>query len=195
MRAKRASAADSTAISPRSRLIASSASGITFPLPEAHVARLQAFDGVSRVSWANWFGGYYQDPNDYFAQFAVENDNYLDMYPEIQVVDDQKEAYLRERTAALVGVGLMDKYGWQVGQTVTLKGTIFPGDWDFVIRAVYTPSDPSWGDETFFFHYDYLYEATNGAISPCDQQNEKSWRLNVFAITSRVDIQTDIREL
>ena len=148
------------------RLVVQSASGITFPLPEAHVSRLRAFDGVGRVSWANWFGGYYLDPNDFFAQFAIENDNYVDMYPELQIAEDQRDAYLRERTAALVGVGLMDKYGWQLGQTVTLKGTIFPGDWDFTIRAVYTPSNPSFGSETFFFHYDYLYEATNGDISP-----------------------------
>lgn len=148
------------------RLVTQSSSGVTFPLPESHASRLQAFDGVNHVSWANWFGGYYQDPNDYFAQFAIENDHYVDMHPELQIAEGQKETYLRERTAALVGVGLMDKYGWQLGQTVTLKGTIFPGEWEFVIRAVYTPSNPSFGDETFFFHYDYLYEATNGAISP-----------------------------
>ena len=148
------------------RLVASNASGITFVLPEAHASRLQAFDGVSRVSWANWFGGYYTDPNDFFAQFAIEKENYLDMYPEIQISEEQKEAYLRERTAAVVGVGLMEKYGWELDQTVTLKGTIFQGDWEFTIRAVYTPSNPSFGDETMFFHYDYLYEATDGAISP-----------------------------
>jgi putative ABC transport system permease protein len=88
------------------------------------------------------------------------------MYPEIQMPEDQAAAFLRERTAAIAGVGLMEKYGWRVGQTVTLKGTIFPGDWEFTIRAVYTPENPSFGDETFLFHYDYLYEATNGRISP-----------------------------
>jgi putative ABC transport system permease protein len=148
------------------RLVTSSASGITFVLPQAHAQRIETLEGVQSVSWANWFGGYYTDPNDFFAQFAIAAETYLAMYPEIQMPEDQAAAFLRERTAAIAGVGLMEKYGWRVGQTVTLKGTIFPGDWEFTIRAVYTPENPSFGDETFLFHYDYLYEATNGRISP-----------------------------
>jgi len=148
------------------RLITSSASGITFVLPEAHANRLRAVEGVKSVSWANWFGGYYQDPQDFFAQFAVKAESYFPMYPEIQITGGDMDAFMRERTAALVGVGLMQKYGWQVGQTVSLKGTIFAGDWEFVIRAVYTPTVASFGDNVFYFHYEYLYERSNGAISP-----------------------------
>ena len=148
------------------RLITSSASGITFVLPEAHANRLRAVEGVKSVSWANWFGGYYQDPQDFFAQFAVKAESYFPMYPEIQITGGDMDAFMRERTAALVGVGLMQKYGWQVGQTVSLKGTIFAGDWEFVVRAVYTPTVASFGDNVFYFHYEYLYERSNGAISP-----------------------------
>ena len=61
---------------------------------------------------------------------------------------------------------MMERFGWTLGQNVTLQGTIFPGDWDFTIRAVYVPDDPSFGDQLFFFHYDYLYEGVNGNIIP-----------------------------
>lgn len=148
------------------RLVVSSASGITFVLPEAYANRLSGFDGVSSVTWSNWFGGYYQNPQDFFAQFAVEADTWLPMYPEVEITAGSGDAFLRERTAALVGVGLLEKYGWQVGQTVTLKGTIFAGDWEFIIRAAYTPTNPSFGDENMYFHYDYLYERSQGQISP-----------------------------
>lgn len=148
------------------RLVTSSASGITFVLPEAHANRLRAVDGVKSVSWSNWFGGYYQNPQDFFAQFAIEPETYLPMYPEIEIVQGDKDAFLRERTAALVGVGLLEKYGWKLNQTVTLKGTIFAGDWPFEIRAVYRPTNPSFGDDVMFFHYAYLYERSNGRISP-----------------------------
>lgn len=148
------------------RLITSSASGITFVLPEAHANRLRAADGVRSVAWANWFGGYYQNPQDFFAQFAITADTYLPMYPEMEITGGDLDTFQRERTAALVGVGLLEKYGWQVGQAVTLKGTIFGGDWEFTIRAVYTPTNPSFGDEMMFFHYAYLYERTDGRISP-----------------------------
>ena len=148
------------------RLVTSSASGITFPLPQAHVQRISAVEGVRSVSWANWFGGIYIDASNFFAQFAVDSESYLDMYPELLVPEDQKQAYLAERTAALVGSGLMERFGWRLGQTVTLQGTVFPGDWEFIIRAVYTPDNPSFGDEMFHFHYEYLYERTNRQITP-----------------------------
>ena len=155
-----------TEVGSEARLVASNASGITFVLPQSYSQRLETFEGVRSVSWANWFGGYYQDPQDFFAQFAIDPATYLAMYPEVLIPDDQKQAFLAERTAALVGQGLMEKYGWRVGQTVTLKGTIFAGDWDFVVRAVYTPENPSFSDEAMYFHYDYLYEGTNRRISP-----------------------------
>lgn len=148
------------------RLVVSSASGITFPLPEAHANRLRAVDGVASVAWANWFGAYYQDPNDFFAQFAITADTYLPMYPEIEVTGGSLDDFMRERTAAMVGTRLMEKYGWEVGQRVTLIGTFAPGNWEFTIRAVYTPTDPAFGDEVLFFHYAYLYEGLNGQISP-----------------------------
>lgn len=155
-----------TDVGSEARLVTSNASGITFLLPEAHVARLQAVKGVASVTWANWFGGYYQDPQDFFAQFAIKADTYLPMYPEIRITGGDLEAFQRERTAAIVGVGLLNKYGWKLDQTVTLKGTFLPGDWPFTIRAVYTPTNPSFGDENMFFHYEYMYERSSGRLSP-----------------------------
>lgn len=148
------------------RLIVSSASGITFQLPQAHANRLQSVEGVKSVSWANWFGGYYQDPNDFFAQFAIKADTYLGMYPEVRVTAGSLDDFMRERTGAVVGAGLLKKYGWQLGQRIILKGTFTPGDWEFNIRAVYEPSEPAFGDELMFFHYEYLYEKTGGQITP-----------------------------
>lgn len=149
-----------------SRLVVSSAMGITFPLPQSYYERLRAQDGVESVTWANWFGGVYVDPSNFFAQFAVDAETYLPMYPEIQVPADQREAFLAERTGALVGSGLMERFGWTMGQSVTLQGTILPGDWEFTIRAVYEPDPPSYGDQLFLFHYDYLYEGSNQQMSP-----------------------------
>ena len=148
------------------RLITRSATGITFALPQSYYERLRAQEGVRSVSWANWFGGIYVDQHNFFAQFAIDPQTYLAMYPEMVMPEDQKQAFLSERTAALVGRGLMERFGWSLGQNITLQGTIFPGDWEFTIRAVYVPDDPSFGDQMFFFHYDYLYEGVNGNIIP-----------------------------
>jgi putative ABC transport system permease protein len=142
------------------RLVATSATGIVFPLPISYANRLQATPGVEAVTFANWFGGRYGDGKKFFGQFAVDPKSYLDMYPEISVPDDQKQAFIRERTAALIGKGLMNDFGWKLGQNVTLQGTIYPGDWTFTIRGVYTPTDPAIGDDMMMFHHDYLEERT-----------------------------------
>jgi putative ABC transport system permease protein len=154
------------AVGSEGRLVVSNASGFTFLLPEAHANRLQAVEGVKRVSWADWFGGYYQDPNDFFAQFAIKADTYLAMYPEIKIVAGSAEDFQRERTGALVGTGLLKKYGWQLGQKIVLKGTYLAGDWEFTIKAIFEPTTASFSDEQMFFHYKYLYERSEGQLSP-----------------------------
>lgn len=153
-------------VASESRLITQAAMGITFLLPQSYLSRLQAVDGVQSVSWANWFGGVYIEPENFFGQFAVDAETYFPLYPEISIPDDQYAAFMGERTAAIVGRRLMDRFGWSVGQTIVLQGTIVPGDWEFTIRGVYTPADASMGEEVFFFHYDYMYEMTNGRIVP-----------------------------
>jgi putative ABC transport system permease protein len=145
------------------RLVTTNATGIVFPLPLAYHNRLKAIPGVESVSYANWFGGRYGDNKRFFAQFAVDPESYLAMYPEISLPEDQKQAFLRERTSAIVGVRLLDVFGWKLGQNVTIQGTIFPGDWTFTIRGVYTPSDKVLNDDMLLFHHDYLEERIGNA--------------------------------
>lgn len=149
------------------RVIVQNANAIVFPLPQAYAARLGNVPHVTLVSWANWFGGKYGDSRKFFAQFGVEPESYLKMYENDFIVPpDQKEAFLRERTAAIVGQGLLEAFGWKIGDNVTLQGTIFPGDWTFTIRGTYTLKEEAYGDEQFLFHYDYLYEREPTRTSP-----------------------------
>lgn len=140
------------------RLVVTNATGIVFPLPLAYANRLSAVPGVEGVSWANWFGGRYGDGKRFFANFAVDVESYLDLYPEIQLPPEQRAAFLQDRSSALVGRGLLNVFGWHLGQNVTLQGTIFPGDWTFTIRGVYTPSDRAINDDMLLFHHDYFDE-------------------------------------
>jgi putative ABC transport system permease protein len=140
------------------RLVVTNATGIVFPLPLAYGNRIAAVPGVHAVSWASWFGGRYGDNKRFFAQFAVDPESYLDLYPEISLPEDQKQAFLRERSSAIVGRRLLEVFGWRLGQDVTIQGTIFPGDWTFTIRGVYTPTDRVINDDMLIFRSDYLDE-------------------------------------
>ncbi|HEX6938664.1 MAG TPA: FtsX-like permease family protein [Longimicrobiales bacterium] len=143
-----------------SRLVVINRIGITFPLPAAYRARLIAMDGVDVVSYASWFGGIYQDPSNFFANFAIDPETYLAVYPEIVVSPEHREAFLADRTGALVGVRLLERFGWQVGQSITLQGTIYPGDHTFTIRGVYHAGRKGFDESSMLFHHRYLEEIT-----------------------------------
>jgi len=140
------------------RLVTLNATGLVFTMPVSYANKIKSLRGVHSVSWANWFGGRYGDGKVFFGQFAIDPESYLAMYPEVVMPAEQKEAFIRERTAALIGRRLAERYGWKIGQDVTLQGTIFPGDWTFTIRGIYTPTNPAIGDDAMFFHWDYLDE-------------------------------------
>ena len=153
-------------VSSASRMITQNATAFVIPLPRSYSTRLASVPHVQSVTWANWFGGKYGDGKKFFAQFAVDPESYLKMYPEFQIPEDQKQAFLKERASALVGEGLVKAFGWKVGDNVTLQGTIFPGDWTFTIRGIYHPSEKAYGDDSFMFHYDYLYEKYPDRVTP-----------------------------
>jgi len=140
------------------RLVTTNATGLVFPLPLAYGNRIKALPGVTGLSWANWFGGRYGDGKNFFANFAVDAESYLAIYPEIVMPAEQRQAFIQDRTGAIIGKRLLSQFGWKLGQNVTLQGTIFPGDWTFTIDGVYTPTDPAIGDNVLIFHHDYFDE-------------------------------------
>jgi putative ABC transport system permease protein len=118
------------------------------------------------VSWSNWFGGTYIEPRNFFAQYAIDAETYLPLYPEIVLAEDQKQAFMAEQTAALVGRGLMERFGWRLGQTINLRATIYNAgeDWPFTIRAIYDSGRRGFPDNVMYFHFRYLQQAFGGDL-------------------------------
>ncbi len=140
------------------RLIVHRATSMTQPLPVAYKQRIAALPGVKYVGSGNWFGGLYIDERNFFANFATDVDDFDKINDEYQIPPEELAAWKQERSAALVGRKLMEKYGWKSGDHVTLKGTIYPVDLEFIIRAVYTAPNES-DERAFFFHWDYFDES------------------------------------
>ncbi len=141
------------------RLVVRHAASLVFPLPLAYRDRLTQVEGITGVSYGNWFGGIYQDPKNQFAQFAVEVPTFLKLFPEIEMPEAQRSAWLAERTSCIVGATLAAKFGWKLGDTVPIKGTIYPGDYRFIVRGIYKGKTADVDENTLFFHWDYLNEA------------------------------------
>ena len=140
------------------RLVTRSAISLTFSLPIAYMGKIRAVEGVGAVSHMSWFGGIYIDRKNFFPNFAVEPRSFLEVYPEFLVPEGERDAFLKDRKGCLVGRALAERFGWAVGDAVTLKGTIYSGEWPLTVRGIYRGRDRGTDESQFFFHYDYLNE-------------------------------------
>lgn len=146
------------------RLIIRNSISLVFPLPLSYRDKIRQIGGVKAVSYGNWFGGYYIDRKNFFANFAVDPESYLSLYPEYLLPDDQEQAFYRDRKSCVVGRKLAKRFGWKIGDTITLIGTIFPGKWDFVLRGIYRGRDDTIDENQFFFHWDYINETLKKTV-------------------------------
>jgi putative ABC transport system permease protein len=140
------------------RLWTRNAISLMFSLPIAYQEKIRQVEGVKFVSHASWFGGIYIDEKNFFAQFAVEPATYMEAYSEYYIPPEQKAALLRDRKGAVAGRKLAARYGWKIGDVITLKGTIYPGTWEFVLRAISRGTRRDADETVFSFHWDYLNE-------------------------------------
>jgi putative ABC transport system permease protein len=133
------------------------------PLPASYESQIKQIEGVTDTTHANWFGGYYQDFKNQFATFATEPESWLRIYAkEFELPEDQKKAFLADRTGAIVGADTAKKYGFKVGQRVPINGTIYRrpdgGPWEFTIDGIYDSKIRGSDKTNLIFHYDYLRE-------------------------------------
>lgn len=158
------------------RLISRNAISLVFSLPIAYKERIRQLDGVKGVSYANWFGGVYITEKNFFPNFAIEPASYLAMYPEFLLEETELRAFLHDRKGCVAGRKLADRHGWKIGDAVTLKGTIFPGTWEFTLRGIYRGKQPSTDEGQFFFHWNYLNETIR------KQMPRRSDQVGIFLI-------------
>ena len=140
------------------RLVTRNSISLVFPLPLNYAQRIRQVDGVTGVSWGNWFGGVYINERNFFPQFAIDATTYFDLYPEYVVDPAQLKAFISDRKGVVVGRKLADQYGWKLGDQVPLRGTIYPGTWTFTIRAIYDGVDAKTDESQFLFQWAYLNE-------------------------------------
>jgi putative ABC transport system permease protein len=147
------------------RLVTVSKISFTMSLPKSLLSGIGALPGVARVTYANWFGGIYQDPKNFFANEAVA-DNFFDLYPEWQLSPAERIAFHNTRTGAVVGESLAKKFNWKLGDKIPLQATIFPqksggNTWTFELVGIYRVSNPKQKNQEsiLFFNWDYFDEA------------------------------------
>ena len=132
-------------------------------LPYSYQQRIASVPGVTLVSMQLWFGGVYQDPKNQLGTFPVEPEAFLAMNPELTLPEDQKQAWLKTRTGAVVGSSLAKRFGWKIGDRIPLTSPIWPnkdgGAWQFDLVGIYDATKKAADTSSFLFRYDYFDEA------------------------------------
>ncbi len=133
-------------------------------LPESYLGRIEATPGVVEATHASWFGGIYQEPKNFFPQMAVPPEGYLSLYPEFLLPEEQKKAWLADRTAAIVGRNTAERFGWKVGDRIPIQATVWrkadgTSTWEFNLVGIYDGAEDGTDTTQFLFHYDYFDEA------------------------------------
>jgi putative ABC transport system permease protein len=142
------------------RLVVRHRVSLTFTLPMYYRDKIRALPGVVAVVPNSWFGGIYKDqkPENFFARFGTDPDEFLKVYPELKIPDDQVKAWQRDRQGAIVSDSLAQKYGWKLGDRVVIQGDIYPVNLELYIRGIYH-SDPDF--KSLYFNTKYLEESVS----------------------------------
>lgn len=151
------------------RLITRHAVSFVFSLPYSYMDKIRSVPGVHDVSFACWFQGTYKDPkdfNNFFPRIAVNSDNFFRISPEFVVPPDQMEQFRRERNAAVIGVKTARQQKLKIGDLIPIEGDIYPGKWQFVVRAIYHGRDRTTDETGMFFDWKYLDETLKKTGDP-----------------------------
>jgi len=136
------------------RLIVQNRTGLINPLPLAYRDRILQIPGVKEVTHANWFGGVYQDPKNFFPQYVINVETHRKVYPEFSIPDDQWQTFVKDRQGAIVGAFTANRFHWKVGDKVPIQGTFTPGTWEFNIDGIYRGTRAKDDETQFWFHWD-----------------------------------------
>ncbi|MGH9779902.1 MAG: ABC transporter permease [Candidatus Acidiferrales bacterium] len=154
------------------RLVLRHKVSFSIPLPLSYAERIENVPGVVDTAHANWFAGIYQEPKNFFPQLAVEPDAYLRLYPEFLLAEDQKQAWLANRSSVIAGRAIAERFGWRIGDRIPLQATVWrkqdgSSTWEFELVGIYDGANPETDTTQFLFHYDYFDEARafgNGTV-------------------------------
>jgi len=133
-------------------------------LPEAYEVRIERVEGVVDAVHQTWFGGIYQKPSNFFAQLPVEPEEYLAMYPEFQLNDEERKAWLATRSGAVAGRGTAERFGWKVGDLIPINATVWTrkggeSTWEFDLVGIYDGAEKGTDNTQFLFRHDFFEES------------------------------------
>ncbi len=148
------------------RLMVVNKINFTQPLPMAYFNKVNTLEGVRQTTFANWFGSFYQDPQQIIQGMAVDPETWLAVYPEYLLDEETQQNWFRNRRGMIVGKPLADRFGWKVGDLVPISSNIFSQadgshSWDMEVSGIFTGAAEQTYLNQLFFHHKYFTETVN----------------------------------
>jgi putative ABC transport system permease protein len=138
------------------RLVVRNKISLAVPMPLSYQGHIRQIPGVQEAMIANWFGGVFKDnrdPKNMFARFSVEPEKLFTVFGEFRIPDDQKQAFIHDRTGCVVGRSIADKFGFKIGDRIHLTGDIYPGNYEFTVRGIF---DREQNTDLMYFNKEYI---------------------------------------
>jgi putative ABC transport system permease protein len=158
-------------------------------LPSSHRQKIASIDGVEAVIGSFWYGGIYKEPSNFFANFSVDADQFFEIYPDYEISEEEKQAFISDRTGAIVGRSLVDRFGWQVGDVLYLDSQTWPIEVELTIRGIYDGGTDL--GTTLYFHWDYYNELMKKEFGQWDNTGTYAVRVESPEDVTRVSNEID----
>lgn len=127
-------------------------------IPGYYREKIRTIPGVVHVVPVNWFQGIYRDqkPENFFARFGTDPEEFFATYKELSIPPDQEEAWKKDRAGAVADSALARKYGWKIGDRIVIQGDIYPVKLELTLRGLFSSSLPN---NSLYFNWKYVEEA------------------------------------
>jgi len=170
------------------RLMTTHKISMTRSLPLNYKNKIKIIDGVSKVTYSSWFGGFFQNEKNQLAQFAVGSENYFEMFPEYLIEKSRLEGWKSTRTGIIIGQAVAEKFDWKVGDKVPIQSSIWMNNdnsftWEFEVSAIYQTGDVSTDTNQVFFNHLY-FDDYRGYM-----RNTAGW------LTTQIDVNSDLDKI
>lgn len=132
-------------------------------IPISYRERIRSLESVEAICSSTWFQGVYRDPKDFFPRFASDAETLFDVQPDWEIPADQVEAFVKTRTGCVAAEALVKRFGWKLGERITLKGDIYNGiNPELTLVGIFkVPETPS--AEVLYFSQTYFAELRRAA--------------------------------
>ena len=146
------------------RLVVASKYSIIDSMPISYLQRIKSIENVDIVAHQDWFGGTYIDRANFFPKWPVPPKDFLDIYQEFNISNEQKEAFITTRTGMIAGKKLAERFNWKIGDRIPVIGDIYfmsngSNLWEFDLVGIFTDIENPGNEEQVFMNYQYFDEA------------------------------------